>query len=817
MFIRDFPNTLSLTSRLLFKACLVKEHAMPCCPLRSIASLRTTLVRATLLASLLAGASPALAQSTCTPQWSSLGGVTGVDNQVAATTVWDPDGPGPRTPLLVVAGEHDVAGSVISPNVAAWDGTQWLSLNTDGLDGVIDALAVLGNDLIVGGSFSSIGGVAAENVARLTSTGWQPLGAGLDSRVYALGVYNGQIFAGGEFMASGSVTVRRLARWNGTAWGRPGTAAGANEPIMAFINVGTDLVAVGSFTSISGVAASRIARWNGTAWSAMGAGLNEQVRTGIVFGNELYVGGWFTGSGSTTLAGSAKWNGSAWVPPFAGTDNTQNVYNFAALNGSLYATGSIAAGNGFGYEDVARLTPTGWEPLSADPDEQSGVFASYTITTFDNALHVSGLFRTEGDNAATRIARWTGDTWAGLGTGNSARVFGGITFQGKAVMFGDFRQLGGVPVRGIAQFDGSTWAPLGAGITDGTGTPGAACIWNDNLVVVGNFDSVNNQPMRGVAIWNGTTWTSLSQPLAGDAQGCTVLNGSLYVGGSLYTESGAELGTVVRWTGTTWQPVGPANNPGTNGPVYAMATYNNKVYVGGEFTQAGSLSANGVAAWNGTSWENLPGDNGNGVNGGVGKLFVYRDELIVGARLFTQAGGQPAKSIARWNGSRWAQLGNGLDFPATVAAMIERDGKLLVGGLFETTDNGSLTLNGVGLYDGETDSWSALGSGVNQYVTGFAYAGSDVIAGGLFSIMDGQASGYVARLACPGGTCDSIDFNADTLFPTDEDLIDFLSVLAGGPCSPGNTCNDIDFNNDGLFPSDDDLVAFLRVLAGGNC
>jgi hypothetical protein len=66
-------------------------------------------------------------------------------------------------------------------------------------------------------------------------------------------------------------------------------------------------------------------------------------------------------------------------------------------------------------------------------------------------------------------------------------------------------------------------------------------------------------------------------------------------------------------------------------------------------------------------------------------------------------------------------------------------------------------------------------------------------------------------------SCDSIDFNADGLFPDDNDLVEFLTVLAGGNCSSGNTCNDIDFNNDGLFPDDNDLIAFLRVLAGGNC
>jgi hypothetical protein len=62
----------------------------------------------------------------------------------------------------------------------------------------------------------------------------------------------------------------------------------------------------------------------------------------------------------------------------------------------------------------------------------------------------------------------------------------------------------------------------------------------------------------------------------------------------------------------------------------------------------------------------------------------------------------------------------------------------------------------------------------------------------------------------------SIDFNNDGLFPSDDDLIDFLNVSAGGSCSTPN-CNSLDFNNDGLFPSDDDLIAFLRVLAGGEC
>ena len=65
--------------------------------------------------------------------------------------------------------------------------------------------------------------------------------------------------------------------------------------------------------------------------------------------------------------------------------------------------------------------------------------------------------------------------------------------------------------------------------------------------------------------------------------------------------------------------------------------------------------------------------------------------------------------------------------------------------------------------------------------------------------------------------CDSIDFNRNTVFPEEQDVIDFFNVLAGGPCSAGNTCSDIDFNNNGVFPEEQDIIDFFNVLAGGEC
>ena len=64
--------------------------------------------------------------------------------------------------------------------------------------------------------------------------------------------------------------------------------------------------------------------------------------------------------------------------------------------------------------------------------------------------------------------------------------------------------------------------------------------------------------------------------------------------------------------------------------------------------------------------------------------------------------------------------------------------------------------------------------------------------------------------------CDSIDFNRDSVFPDDRDIINFFDALAGGPCPHVVFC-DIDFNNNGVYPEDQDVIDYFSVLAGGSC
>ncbi len=65
-------------------------------------------------------------------------------------------------------------------------------------------------------------------------------------------------------------------------------------------------------------------------------------------------------------------------------------------------------------------------------------------------------------------------------------------------------------------------------------------------------------------------------------------------------------------------------------------------------------------------------------------------------------------------------------------------------------------------------------------------------------------------------TCGDVDFNNDGVFPTDQDVVDFLDVFAGAPY-PTLRCDTIDFNRDGASPQDQDVIDFFNVLAGGSC
>ena len=99
----------------------------------------------------------------------------------------------------------------------------WSTLGTgssNGVNGGVNALAVVGNEVYVGGAFTQAGGVSANHVARfnsLTNT-WSALGTGssngVSGEVRALAVVGNEVVVGGAFTSAGGVSANYVARWN---------------------------------------------------------------------------------------------------------------------------------------------------------------------------------------------------------------------------------------------------------------------------------------------------------------------------------------------------------------------------------------------------------------------------------------------------------------------------------------------------------------------------------------------------------------------------------------------------------------------------
>lgn len=107
-----------------------------------------------------------------------------------------------------------------------------------------------------------------------------------------------------------------------------------------------------------------------------------------------------------------------------------------------------------------------------------------------------------------------------------------------------------------------------------------------------------------------------------------------------------------------WMQGQPYSVPGTDGDVRAVAVLpDGSLVAGGSFSTAGGVLVNKIARWNGSSWAPL----GNGMNGSVSALALMPNGDVVAGGDFTTAGGMAANRVARWDGTAWSALGSGFN------------------------------------------------------------------------------------------------------------------------------------------------------------
>lgn len=258
--------------------------------------------------------------------------------------------------------------------VGKWDGTSWSRLGY-GLNGTVNALAVSGSDVYVGGPFTQVcqdfgcfgSGTQVSHVAKWseTTSSWSPLGNGVDGSVNAIAINGADVYLGGEFThvcgnpaCSVKYYVGHIVRWNSGAWYDLGYGFDGN--VQAIVAYGSAVYAGGLFTQVCGepggcengnTTVNHIAKWDGSSWSALDNGVNENVYALAVKGDYLYVGGGFTelcssptcDSGTATMNRIAKWwlTASSWAYVDYGVNAT--VLALAVRADEIYVGGMFSA------------------------------------------------------------------------------------------------------------------------------------------------------------------------------------------------------------------------------------------------------------------------------------------------------------------------------------------------------------------------------------------------------------------------------------------------------------------------------------------
>ena len=365
---------------------------------------------------------------------------------------------------------------------------------------------------------------------------------------------------------------------------------------------------------------------------------------------------------------------------------------------------------------VNFVTGQSWSPLGAGIG--SGYYHSVnSFATYNGELYVGGYFNTAGNMPANNIAKWSGTNWSAVGNGINGDVNALCVFNGELYAGGSFSTAGGIGATGIARWNGTNWSQVGnieAYIK-------AMVIYNGELYAGGWFSNLNSTG-TSIAKWNGSSWTAAvpeNDLYTVSIECMAVYNGDLYAAGAYYAIGGggvAEFYRITKWNGSAWSNLLtiPASYTldGALGDILSMTVYNNELYIAGTFgMMIDTIPTYQVAKWNGTNWsavgtginpEAYPfgGDSDGSAYSFVQSLAVYNGALYAGGH-FDSCGAVATRNIARWDGTNWSALGQGVN--GYVYSMIAADTSLYAGGWFNYV-NSNLPANKIASWGNRIDT-----------------------------------------------------------------------------------------------------------------
>jgi hypothetical protein len=625
-------------------------------------------------------------------------------------------------------------------------------------NGTVNATALAGDTLYIGGAFSAVAPATGSGVPvdEVTAHGIDdfPVVNGSINAVVADG--NGGWYIGGQFTQVGASPRSNLAHIQSDltldSW-----APSTNNAVRVLLLTGSTLIVGGDFTSAGGQTRNEIAGIDvttglATAWDPSA---NGSVRALATDGVAIYAGGDFTTIGGQTRMRIAALDPStglatAWNP------NATGSVRALALNGSvIYAGGLFASIGGQSRNRLAALDTGTGLATSWNPNANNSVFA---LAVSGGTVYVGGAFTSVGGQIRGRIAALdatTGNATSWNPPANNQVL--AIALDTAVYIGGDFTSVGGSPRNRIAAIDASLgtatpWDP------NAFSTVAALAAGGGIVYAGGSFNAMGGVTRDNVAALSASSGEAFSwnPNCDGQVQALALAGGNVYVGGSFATIGGSprnNLAAVSPASGlaTSW-------NPNVDGTVMAIAARESTVWVGGTFANVGATPRNNLAAVD--AFSALPTSWNPNVDGTVFALALEDWTIHVGGS-FANAGGQARNNLAELSlatglAGAWNPNANG-----TVRALAISCGTVYIGGFF--TSIGGQTRNRIAEADPNVGSVLAWNPNANGPVFSLSPGNGQIYVGGVLNSIGGQTRNRIASIDLTSGLATAWDPNANNV------------------------------------------------------
>ncbi len=561
-----------------------------------------------------------------------------------------------------------LVGGIFQVNGQTRRGLARVSLSTGTLDSwnpnasatdfpTVYSLALIGDDVYIGGSFASFAGSPRTNLAKINAAGsldatWQPATNG---RVESLAVEGSSIFASGAF-----TTVNALPRNNVVKLSASGAGdVDANWAPFFSANIyrtvidGGFLYATGCFNQVNSTTRNYLARVSTSGTGALDATWNPMPNGGCTLGlgvsnNFVYVGGAFSQVGGQSRLGIARVSKTGTGVPdpnWAPSSDGLFTYSFTeATNGDVLLGGDFVRISSVFNPGLVRVSATG-APLTPNLWSESNGSVAAAVTLPDQSVMLGGYFVRANNTQRTGLLKL--DPNGALNTGFDALLptaVNALALDGPNIYVALNNQIRKLNIN--TAISDPNWTPVQ---TSSQAVSLEVDSANGFVYVGGYFTNVNSQARNRIArVAQTTGLLDAWNPNANETVRTFALDGagSIYVGGNFTNINGVARARLARLSTIAAATVDPGFSADANSEVRALLIGpSNTLYVGGTFGTISGLGRPGFVRLTSTG---APDPTWNTF---LQNFYVYALQnapggLYVGGNFF-DIGGQARTQLAR--------------------------------------------------------------------------------------------------------------------------------------------------------------------------